>query len=77
MRALFVPSDTWDYKDTGVVYKNNGTEARPFYFSQELRERSAAIDGGLIEVQVFRARGRKRRIPKIEEYRGQEQYGIR
>ena len=54
-----------------------GTEERPFYFAEEYEERSAADDGGLIEVQVFRARGRKRRLANPEDFRNQEQYGIR
>jgi hypothetical protein len=76
MRGLFDPSERWNYKDNGTVYKNNGTEVRPFFFAKEDGERSAAEDGGLIEVIVFRARGRKRRIPEPEDFRGQDEWGI-
>ena len=76
MRALFEPSDRWNYKDNGTVYKNNGTESRPFFFRPEYDGCSAATDGGLIEVQVFRARGRKRRFAVPEEFKNQDRYGI-
>lgn len=76
MRALFDPSDRWNYKENGILFKNNGTEARPFYFSNQVEARSAASDGGLIEVLVFRAKGRKRRFAEPEEFRNQEAYGI-
>jgi hypothetical protein len=76
MRALFDPSERWNYKDNGTVYKNNGTEARPFFFNREVDGCSAASDGGLIEVLVFRATGRRRRLASLEEFKNQEQYGI-
>jgi hypothetical protein len=77
MRGLFNPSERWNYKAHDTIYKSMGTEARPFYFAEEYEERSAADDGGLIEVQVFRARGRKRRLANPEDFRNQEQHGIR
>lgn len=77
MRALFDPSDRWNYKQDGVVYKNNGTEARPFFFAHEVEgSQSAADDGGLIEVCVFRARGRQRKLAQPLEFKPQDQYGI-
>lgn len=76
MRGLFEPSDRWNYKHEGTVFKNMGTEARPFIFGREETECSAANDGGLIEVMVFRARGRKRRLPKPTDFKNQEGYGI-
>ncbi|KAI9645747.1 hypothetical protein NHQ30_005179 [Ciborinia camelliae] len=76
MRALFEPDATWDYKEGKTIYKNPGTEYRPFFFSQENGDRGAAEDGGLIEVKVFRARGRKRRNPKLEQYKNQSIYGV-
>ncbi len=60
----------------GVVYKNMGVEARPFLFSKEEEERSAGTDGGLIEVNVYRARGRKRRMPAPADFKSQDGYGI-
>jgi hypothetical protein len=53
-----------------------GIEGRQFMFMQGLESRSAADDGGLIEVQAFRAKDRKLRAPKLESFRNQEQYGI-
>jgi hypothetical protein len=76
MRALFEPSERWNYKDNGIILKNNGTESRPFFFGTEVNRCSAANDGGLIEVLCFRAKDRKRRIARSEEFRGQEKYGI-
>lgn len=75
-KALYEPSDRWDHKDNGIVMKHNGIEARYFYFVVGQQETSVAEDGGLIEVQVFRAMGRKRRAAKLDQYRHQEQYGI-
>ncbi|ESZ93274.1 hypothetical protein SBOR_6312 [Sclerotinia borealis F-4128] len=76
MRALFEPDATWDYKEGKTTYKNPGTEYRPFFFSQEKEDRGAADDGGLIEIKVFRARGRKRRNPRLEQYKDQTNYGV-
>ena len=76
MRGLFDPSERWNYKDNGTVYKNCGTEARPFFFLKEDAKRSAAEDGGLIEVLVFRARSRRRRVPAPEEFKSQDKWGI-
>lgn len=76
MRGLFDPSERWNYKDNGTVYKHNGTEVRPFFFAKEDWERSAAEEGGLIEVMVFRAQDCKRRLPKPESFRTQDQWGI-
>ena len=76
MRGLFDPSERWNYKDNGIVMKNCGIELRPFFFAKELMDRSAAEEGGLIEVKVFRARGRKRRLPQLEDFRSQDEWGI-
>ncbi|APA10113.1 hypothetical protein sscle_06g048830 [Sclerotinia sclerotiorum 1980 UF-70] len=76
MKALFEPGAEWDYKEGKTTYKNPGTEFRPFFFRQEDGCRGAADDGGLIEIKVFRARGRKRRNPKLEQYKDQSKYGV-
>ena len=76
MRGLFDPSERWNYKENGTVFKHNGTEVRPFFFAKEDVDRSAAEEGGLIEAVVFRARGRRRRMPKPEDFRSQDQWGI-
>ncbi|ROW06148.1 hypothetical protein VMCG_04680 [Cytospora schulzeri] len=75
-KALYEPSARWDHEDNGTVMKQNGIEARYFHFLCGQQEKCVAEDGGLIEVQVFRAKGRKRRAAKLDQYRHQEQYGI-
>ncbi|KAH6890023.1 hypothetical protein B0T10DRAFT_45500 [Thelonectria olida] len=75
-RALFEPDDRWHYKENGVVLKRDGVEARCFYFLPPSSSTSVAEDGGLVEVQIFRSRGRKRRAPVLGQHRGQERYGI-
>ena len=76
MRGLFEPSDRWNYKSAGIVYKNMGTESRPFIFAQETDTGSAATDGGVIEVRVFRALGRRRKMPEPTDFKSQEPYGM-
>lgn len=76
MRGLFEPSDRWNYKSAGIVYKNMGTESRPFIFAQEINAGSAATDGGVIEVRVFRALGRRRKMPEPTDFKSQEPCGI-
>lgn len=68
VRALYEPGERW--------HEAVGIETRYFYFMPGLDKKSAAEDGGLIEVQVFRSKGRKRRAPKMTEFRNQERYGI-
>lgn len=76
MRALFEPGVEWDYMEGKTTYKNPGTEYRPFFFSQQNGDCAAADDGGLIEIKVFRARGRKRRTPQLAQYKDQSKYGV-
>ncbi|PSR80594.1 hypothetical protein BD289DRAFT_61871 [Coniella lustricola] len=71
-KALYEPSDRWSREANGVVFKQQGIEARYFYFTDSREELSAAADGGLIEVQVFRAKGRRRRAAKLDQYRHQD-----
>lgn len=75
-RALFEPNDRWHYKENGVVHKREGIEARCFYFLPASSSTSVADDGGLVEIQVYRSKGRKRRAPVLGQHRGQERYGI-
>ncbi|KAF5700682.1 hypothetical protein FGLOB1_10638 [Fusarium globosum] len=74
-RSLCEPSERWKYKEDGVLRIRDGIEARCFSFLPHAHQ-SVAEDGGLIEVQVFRAKGRIRRLPILEGHRGQESYGI-
>lgn len=75
MRALYDPTSRWNYKHDDTIYKNCGTEIRPFYFSN-IQERSAADDGGLMEVCVFRSSSRRRKEPNPAEFKPQDQYGL-
>ncbi|KAK7425442.1 hypothetical protein QQZ08_008121 [Neonectria magnoliae] len=73
-RTLFEPDDRWHYKEDGVVHRREGIEARYLFFLPPSSNTSVADDGGLIEVQVFRSKGRKRRAPVLGQHRGQESY---
>ena len=53
-----------------------GFEGRNFVFLPGEEYKSVAEDGGLIEIQVFRARERRARAPRLDEFRFQENYGI-
>ena len=53
-----------------------GIEGRQFMFLCEDRPKSAAEDGGVIEVQVHRASARSLRSPALQEFRRARQYGI-
>ncbi|CAN8095540.1 unnamed protein product [Discula destructiva] len=75
-KALYAPCDRWDQEDNGVVFKPEGIEARYFYFVSDQQQPSIADDGGLIEVHVFRAKGRKRRAAKLDQYRQMDRYGV-
>jgi hypothetical protein len=76
-RALFEADEKWDLRTKrGKVFKHNGVEKRPFLFTEERYGMTDNENGGLIEVQVFRSRGRRRRAPLLERFRPQEQYGI-
>ncbi|KAH8595607.1 hypothetical protein B0O99DRAFT_686598 [Bisporella sp. PMI_857] len=76
MRALFDPSERWNSNHKGAVYKDNRTEVRNFFFGNEDKYRSAATDGGLIEIAVFRAYGRRRKLAAPGEFKVQDGYGI-
>ncbi|KAI0472184.1 hypothetical protein GGR56DRAFT_682681 [Xylariaceae sp. FL0804] len=75
-RALYEPCDKKrdrpDFGHTGPT----GIETRYFHFMLGLDKKSVAEDGGLIMVQVFRCRGRRRITPQLDSYRHQDRYGI-
>ncbi|TFA99851.1 hypothetical protein CCMA1212_007999 [Trichoderma ghanense] len=75
-RALFEPSDRWHLQQNGMLLKRSGIESRSFCFAPGPDAVAAAEDGGLIEVQVFRAKSRRRSTHQLAPYRDQEQYGI-
>ncbi|KXX75705.1 hypothetical protein MMYC01_206611 [Madurella mycetomatis] len=53
-----------------------GFEGRSFVFLPGQEYKSVAEDGGLIEIQAFRAKERRPRAPRLEEFRFQNNYGI-
>jgi len=53
-----------------------GYEGRQFFFSRNDSAVTAAEDGGLIEVQVFRAESRYLVAPSLRDFRLRRQYGI-
>ncbi|KAI1497137.1 hypothetical protein F5X99DRAFT_31939 [Biscogniauxia marginata] len=75
-RALYEPGDRWGDAAGGFEMGTVGIETRYFHFMLGLDKKSIAEDGGLIEVQVFRCKGRKRVAAKLDGYRNQERYGI-
>lgn len=75
-RALYEPCEHFQHRDNNVLLQAPSVEARHFQFAPELKQKSVAEDGGLIEVQVFRARARRRQPIEVAPYRSQEKYGI-
>lgn len=76
-QALFEPSTHYQYSDRGTVMTQYGIESRCFRFvTFGSSGSSIANDGGLIEVQAFRAKSRVRRAPQPGFYRGGDKYGI-
>ncbi|KAM0517833.1 hypothetical protein ACHAPE_004811 [Trichoderma viride] len=75
-RALYEPSDRWHLKQNGTLLKRSGIESRSFCFSPGPDAAAAADDGGVIEVQVFRAKSRRRCAPQLVPHRDQQQYGV-
>ncbi|KAI5919101.1 hypothetical protein F4810DRAFT_520724 [Camillea tinctor] len=75
-RALYEAGDRWGDAVTSLELETVGIETRYFHFMLGLDKQSVAEDGGLIEVQIFRCKGRKRVAAKLDAYRNQEQYGI-
>ncbi|PTB36060.1 hypothetical protein M441DRAFT_73824 [Trichoderma asperellum CBS 433.97] len=75
-RALYEPSDRWHLKQNGTLLKRSGIESRSFCFSPGPDAVDVADDGGVIEVQVFRAKSRRRCTAQPVPHRDQQQYGI-
>ncbi|KAI1414243.1 hypothetical protein F5Y13DRAFT_159071 [Hypoxylon sp. FL1857] len=74
-RSLYEPSERFRDENGNPVV---GIETRYFRFKHGLDKTSVAEDGGLIEIQVFRCRGRKRIAVVLDPYphRHEERYGI-
>ncbi|KAH9999260.1 hypothetical protein F4779DRAFT_631321 [Xylariaceae sp. FL0662B] len=78
-RTLYEPGNRWaDKNGCSGLGALVGIESRYFHFMPGLDKQSVAEDGGLIEVHVFRCRGRKRIAITLDPYpqRNQERYGI-
>ncbi|KAL1841436.1 hypothetical protein VTJ49DRAFT_7051 [Mycothermus thermophilus] len=61
----------------GGIYEGlDGFESRNFVFLPGDETKSIAEDGGIIEIRAFRAKDRRARFPRLEEFRYQENYGI-
>lgn len=67
-RTLWAPSDQWSAQA--------GIEGRQFVFLLDETAKSAAEDGGLIEVQVHRAEARTSCAPALREFRQARHYGL-
>ncbi|KAI0552493.1 hypothetical protein F4679DRAFT_534303 [Xylaria curta] len=76
VRALYQPEDKWGDACGRNEAGFPGIETRYFHFMPGLDKKSVAEDGGIIEVQVFRCKGRKRIALELDPYRNQERYGI-
>ena len=72
MLGLFEP----DKKLKSKALITNPVEIKSFYFKEQKRNVSAAKNGGVIEVKVFRACGKRRRGAILNAFRGQDIYGI-
>lgn len=67
-QSLWKPSEQWD--------SLAGAEARTFEFLAVQEDKPLAEEGGMIEIQVFRAKARRQRALRLEAVRGGEMYGI-
>ncbi|KAI1771791.1 hypothetical protein F4818DRAFT_454314 [Hypoxylon cercidicola] len=74
-RSFYEPGDRYGGRYGGTT---GAIETRYFHFMHGLDKMSVAEDGGVIEVQVFRCRGRKRAPVELNPYphRHQERYGV-
>jgi hypothetical protein len=76
-KALYEPEGQWDFVDANEnTYKMAGIETRYFHFLPGPDRASPADDGGMMEIQVFRATAKRRCIPELVQYKNQEKYGI-
>ncbi|SPN98842.1 uncharacterized protein DNG_01883 [Cephalotrichum gorgonifer] len=76
-RALYEPDESWNYWDErGDVFKQDGIESKHFYFSDSPENDLLTEDDRVIEVQVFRAKGRRRSAARLDRCRRQDDRGI-
>lgn len=84
VKALYEPCVRYQgHPDDGErpSHRVAGIEARYFFFAPNCDRDTApgsgvADDGGLVEVQVFRARHKVRKAVELEQYKNQAHYGI-
>ncbi|KAH8663537.1 hypothetical protein BGZ60DRAFT_565592 [Tricladium varicosporioides] len=77
MRALFDPTPEHNYVDeSGVGFKNCGLERCAFFFAHPRDDAHIKDDGGMIEIQVYRAHHKYRKVQEPLEYRDQSNYGV-
>ena len=77
-KGLYEPDASWHYQDEGGdVFKRDGIESRLFHFAEGPENEGPENEkGGVIEVQVFRAKGRRRCAPRLELFGSLDEYGI-
>lgn len=76
LKALYQPGEQYHYTEGNETFRSEGIEERYFYFTPGYEKKSVAEDGGLIEVQVFRAKTKTRRAAELQQYKNQAHYGI-
>lgn len=73
-RSGVISRTLWAASDRQEVWA--GIEGRQFVFLHDETAKSAAEDGGLIEVQVHRAGARTLCAPALREFRQSRHYGL-
>lgn len=58
------------------MFEQRGVESKCFYFAGAPENASLREEGGSIEVQVFRAKGRRRCAPRLERYSDLHEQGV-
>lgn len=76
-RGLYEPGKNWHYRDESErVFKQEGIQSRSFHFVSHLGDGPLLEDGDVMEVQIFRAKGRRRCTPRLSECKIQRGHGI-
>lgn len=76
-RGLYEPDENWHYRDGGgKMLKQEGIESRSFHFVSHPSDKSLTENDGVMEVQIFRAKGRRRYAPRLGECKIQGGRGI-
>ena len=72
MRGIFHASKKLKAEATII----DPAEVKSFFFNEENRNKPTSDDGGLFEVKVFRACGKRRRTPILDAFKSQDKFGI-